>query len=122
MRGRIPNIPPNVDNWEIGGEVTIKEAITLYAFAPHMHLRGKDIKYTLIWPDGRQQVLFNVPKFDFNWQLHYELAEPLRDSGGQQDCRGRSLRQLDQKSLQSRSAQRGLLERAELGRDVHPLV
>jgi hypothetical protein len=82
VRGRIPNIPPNVDNWEIGGEVFIKEAITLYAFAPHMHLRGKDIKYTLIWPDGRQQVLLNVPKFDFNWQLHYELVEPLKIPAG----------------------------------------
>ena len=82
VRGRIPNIPPNVDNWEIGGEVTIKEAITLYAFAPHMHLRGKDIKYTLVWPDGRQQVLLDVPKFDFNWQLHYELAEPLKIPAG----------------------------------------
>jgi hypothetical protein len=82
VRGRIPNIPPNVDNWEIGGEVLIKEPITLYAFAPHMHLRGKDIKYTLIWPDGRQQVLLNVPKFDFNWQLHYELTEPLKIPAG----------------------------------------
>jgi hypothetical protein len=82
VRGRIPNIPPNVDNWEIGGEMLIKEPITLYAFAPHMHLRGKDIKYTLIWPDGRQQVLLNVPKFDFNWQLHYELAEPLKIPAG----------------------------------------
>lgn len=81
-RGKIPNIPPNADNWEIAGEVSIKEPITLYAFAPHMHLRGKDVKYTLIWPDGRQQVLLNVPKFDFNWQLHYELAEPLRIPAG----------------------------------------
>ncbi|MEW6130335.1 MAG: thiol-disulfide isomerase [Acidobacteriota bacterium] len=82
VRGKIPNIPPHADNWEIGGEVFIKEAITLYAFAPHMHLRGKDIKYTLILPDGRQQVLLNVPKFDFNWQLHYELAEPLKIPAG----------------------------------------
>lgn len=82
VRGRIPNIPPNVDNWEIGGEVTIREPITLYAFAPHMHLRGKDIQYTLVWPDGRKQVLLHVPKFDFNWQLHYELAEPLKIPAG----------------------------------------
>ncbi|MGE0132218.1 MAG: thiol-disulfide isomerase [Blastocatellales bacterium] len=82
VRGRIPNIPPNVDNWEIGGEVVIKEAITLYAFAPHMHLRGKDIKYTLVWPDGRKQMLLDVPRFDFNWQLHYELAEPLKIPAG----------------------------------------
>ncbi len=82
VRGRIPNIPPRVDNWEISAETPIKEAITLYAFAPHMHLRGKDIKYTLIWPDGRKQVLLYVPKFDFNWQLHYELKEPLKIPAG----------------------------------------
>ncbi len=82
VRGRIPNIPPNVDNWEIGGEVAVKEAITLYAFAPHMHLRGKDIRYSLVWPDGRQQILLDVPNFDFNWQLHYELAEPLKIPAG----------------------------------------
>jgi mono/diheme cytochrome c family protein len=82
VRGRIPNIPPNIENWEISAETPIKEAITLYAFAPHMHLRGKDIKYTLIWPDGRKQVLLNVPKFDFNWQLHYELAEPMKIPAG----------------------------------------
>lgn len=82
VRGRLPNIPPNVDNWEISAETPIKEDITLYAFAPHMHLRGKDIKYTLVWPDGRKQVLLNVPKFDFNWQLHYELAEPMKIPAG----------------------------------------
>jgi Copper type II ascorbate-dependent monooxygenase, C-terminal domain len=82
VRGRIPNIPPHADNWEISGETAIKEAITIYAFAPHMHLRGKDITYTLVWPDGRRQVLLDVPKFDFNWQLHYELAEPLKIPAG----------------------------------------
>jgi hypothetical protein len=82
VRGRIPNIPPHTDNWEISGEMAIREAITVYAFAPHMHLRGKDIEYTLVWPDGRRQVLLNVPRFDFNWQLHYELAEPLKIPAG----------------------------------------
>lgn len=81
-RGRIPNIPPNVDNWEIAGEMVVKQDITLYAFAPHMHLRGKDIKYILELPDGKRQVLLNVPKFDFNWQLHYELEQPLKIPAG----------------------------------------
>ena len=81
-RGKIPNIPPNADNWEIAGETAIKQDITLYAFAPHMHLRGKDIKYILVWPDGRNQTLLSVPKFDFNWQLHYELEQPLKVPAG----------------------------------------
>jgi mono/diheme cytochrome c family protein len=81
-RGKIPTIPPYADNWEIAGEMLVKHDITLYAFAPHMHLRGKDIKYILQWPDGRQQTLLNVPKFDFNWQLHYELEQPLKIPAG----------------------------------------
>jgi Copper type II ascorbate-dependent monooxygenase, C-terminal domain len=81
-RGRIPNIPPNTDNWEIIGQLPIKDDITIYAFAPHMHLRGKDIKYIMIWPDGRQTTLLYVPRYDFNWQLHYELEEPLKVPAG----------------------------------------
>ena len=81
-RGKIPNIPPYADNWEIAGEMSVKQDITLYAFAPHMHLRGKDIKYILQWPDGHRQTLLNVPKFDFNWQLHYELEQPLKIPAG----------------------------------------
>ena len=46
---------------------------TLY---PHMHVRGKDVTYTVIYPDGREEVVLRVPKYDFNWQLSYKLAEP----------------------------------------------
>jgi len=28
---------------------------------PHTHFRGKDMKYTLEYPDGRKQVVLNVP-------------------------------------------------------------
>ncbi len=43
---------------------------------PHMHVRGKDFKYTLVLPDGSSKVLLNVPKYDFNWQLNYWLKAP----------------------------------------------
>jgi hypothetical protein len=44
---------------------------------PHMHLRGKDMTYTLVYPDGRKEVVLNVPHYDFNWQLAYEPAAPI---------------------------------------------
>jgi hypothetical protein len=47
------------------------------AFLPHMHLRGKSALYEAVSPDGRRQVLLDVPKYDFNWQLYYRLAEPV---------------------------------------------
>ena len=34
------------------------------------------MRYTLTWPDGREEVLLDVPKYDFNWQLYYELEKP----------------------------------------------
>ena len=47
-------------------------------FQPHMHLRGKDMTYAVEFPDGKQQVVLSVSKYDFNWQLQYMLAEPIR--------------------------------------------
>ena len=55
--------------WEIEGEVTIKEALTLTPCAAKAPAR-QGHQYTAYRHDGRQQVLLNVPKFDFNWQLH----------------------------------------------------
>ncbi len=52
-----------------------------------MHLRGKDFQYTAVFPDGRDQVLLKVPRYDFNWQLTYELADPLTlPQGARIDC------------------------------------
>jgi hypothetical protein len=43
---------------------------------PHMHVRGKSFRYEVAYPDGKTEVLLNVPKFDFMWQHRYILAEP----------------------------------------------
>jgi hypothetical protein len=40
------------------------------------------MKYLLTEPDGREEVLLDVPKYDFNWQLYYELATPRRIPAG----------------------------------------
>ena len=40
---------------------------------PHMHVRGKDFEYKLVYPDGKEKILLRVPKYDFNWQLNYWL-------------------------------------------------
>jgi len=77
-----PNIPPYVENWSLTGITPVTEDITLYAMSPHMHLRGKSLKWVVTYPDGREQTILSVPKFDFNWQFNYELAEPLRIPAG----------------------------------------
>ena len=81
-KGKIPNIPPYTENWEIVGATAVTEAITLYALSPHMHVRGKDLTWKITWPDGRDETILSVPRYDFNWQINYELDKPLKLPAG----------------------------------------
>jgi hypothetical protein len=81
-RSKTPNIPPYAENWKLTGITPVTEDITLYAMSPHMHLRGKSLRWVVVYPDGREQTILDVPKFDFNWQIQYELAEPLHIPAG----------------------------------------
>ena len=68
-------IPPNADDWRVVGAKTFKEDITLISLMPHMHLRGVYAKYTAYYPDGTEEVLLEVPEYDFNWQTQYEFKD-----------------------------------------------
>jgi hypothetical protein len=70
-------VPPNAANHEVNGCYTFDKDVSLLSFLPHMHLRGKDMEYKAIYPDGRSQILFRVPDYDFGWQLWYTLKKPL---------------------------------------------
>lgn len=78
----LPHIPPYVDNFKVVSVHSITEPITLYGLTPHLHLRGKSMRYTLTWPDGREEVLLDVPRYDFNWQVYYELEGPKQIPAG----------------------------------------
>jgi len=68
-------IPPNDPNWESPhAEATFQQDAELVYMMPHMHVRGKDQTWTLEYPDGRKQVVLNVPRYDFNWQIGYNAA------------------------------------------------
>lgn len=49
----------------------------LLSMSPHMHLRGKAIRYEAEYPNGTREVLLDVPRYDFNWQTEYRLTNPL---------------------------------------------
>jgi peroxiredoxin len=72
------SIPPRVTNHELEAWYDFKRDSLLLTVSPHMHWRGKDFKYTLHFPDGREQVVLFVPQYDFGWQTTYTLAEPIR--------------------------------------------
>ena len=70
------NIPPGADNYEIRSRFKVKHDLLLLNYFPHMHLRGKDFRFEVEYPDGTREILLDVPRYDFNWQLRYDLVEP----------------------------------------------
>lgn len=51
--------------------------VLLEAVAPQMHGRGSSTALAIQFPDGSRRDLLSVPNYNFNWQLNYELIEPL---------------------------------------------
>ena len=43
----------------------------IYAAQVHAHYRGYASKLTAIYPDGKEEILLNMPHYDFNWQRDY---------------------------------------------------
>lgn len=77
----VPNqffkIPAGAANHKVTAAYTFDREVQLISYMPHMHLRGKDMKYEIVFPDGRRQTLLWVPKFEFNWQTVYRLKNPM---------------------------------------------
>jgi len=77
----VPNqffkIPAGAANHRVTAAYTFDREVQLISYMPHMHLRGKDMKYEVVFPDGRRQSLLWVPRFDFNWQTVYRLKDPI---------------------------------------------
>ncbi len=70
-------IPPNTPDHRVETPIaTAPEDSVVYGFFPHMHFRGKSFEYRFQYPDGREEVVCAVARYDFNWQLTYELKQP----------------------------------------------
>ncbi len=69
-------IPPGADDHQVEASFNfIPTQGQLMGISPHMHYRGKSFQLTAK-ANGQQEVLLNVPKYDFNWQHIYQLKNP----------------------------------------------
>jgi mono/diheme cytochrome c family protein len=69
-------IPAYDGNAEVKGTTKLERDTVMTSLTPHMHVRGKDMTYIAHYPDGTDEILLSVPKYDFNWQISYELKTP----------------------------------------------
>ncbi|MFO0937347.1 MAG: redoxin family protein [Gemmataceae bacterium] len=70
-------VPPGAAFHPQKAVVPVGDDVTVIGFLPHMHLRGVAARYEIAAPNGKATTLLDVPHYDFNWQLHYKLAEPI---------------------------------------------
>ena len=70
------DIPPGEPDAKHSAAYGLKHDTWIFGLSPHMHLRGKWMRFDLLKPDGTRETLLSVPNYDFNWQTSYRLAEP----------------------------------------------
>ena len=70
-------LPAGSPDTAIDSAIEFTQDAHITSLIPHTHLRGKSWEYRLIYPDGRSQVVLDVPHYDFNWQTWYTFATPL---------------------------------------------
>ena len=70
-------IEPHEPHWEMNSVVSLAYPLTILTSGAHMHYRGWSYTTTAVLPDGTEQLIADVPRYDFNWQMTYELANPV---------------------------------------------
>ncbi len=69
-------IPAGEPRYESISSFKFVDSGKILGLVPHMHLRGTDFMFEAEYPDGSKEILLSVPKWDFNWQIAYTMAEP----------------------------------------------
>jgi hypothetical protein len=70
-------IPPGDPHYVHRKKLTFGEDALVSHFRIHMHLRGKAAQIIFHYPDGSEELVFDLPRFRFQWQRYYYLADPL---------------------------------------------
>ena len=76
------DIPPGEANYRTRGKIPVPFDAKIMSFMPHMHVRGTSYRYELQLANGQTNLLLNVPRYDFNWQIQYRLAEYIDAPAG----------------------------------------
>lgn len=92
MRGVLDanfSIPPHTRDARTLAILDFPRDTLVYELSPHMHKRGSWFRYEALFPDGSYETLLSVPRFNFNWQHTYRLAQPrLLPAGTRILCSG----------------------------------
>ena len=69
-------IPAGAPDYPVAGSAALGVDCELLNVYPHMHLRGKSMVLSAVYPTGEREEFVRVPHYDFNWQLVYSFSKP----------------------------------------------
>jgi hypothetical protein len=75
-------IPPGEARHEEKAYFEFDQPAIIYSLFPHAHYRGVETRFDIHLPDGKIEPLLHIPRYDFNWQHTYTLAEPVKVPAG----------------------------------------
>lgn len=75
-------IPPGAPRHEVRATLPVPADVKVLGYMPHHHLRAVASRYELIHPGGGRELLLDVPRYDFNWQLFYQYQKPRPVAAG----------------------------------------
>ena len=75
-------IPPGEARHEERAYFEFDQPAIIYSLFPHAHYRGVETRFDVHLPDGTVEPLLHIPRYDFNWQHTYTLAEPVKVPAG----------------------------------------
>jgi hypothetical protein len=70
-------IPPGDPDYRVDSTFEVATQVSLSGLHPHMHGRGKDFLYRLVYPTGETQTILSVPHYNWHWQNWYTLQEAI---------------------------------------------
>lgn len=76
------SIPANTKAYTDSIDHQFDTDVIVFSLTPHAHYRGTASNFVAQYPDGREELLLSVPKYDFNWQTTYSLETPKRIPAG----------------------------------------
>ncbi len=115
-------IPAYAKDHEVKAAYTFQEDVVVTGLRAHMHFRGKDMKFTAQFPDGRLQDLLSVPNYSYAWQPTYQLEEAMELPAGTKVHVTGSFDNSEYNPANPDPSKELTIRIAELGRDVYRLL
>ena len=70
-------LPPNEPDFELYTDYAFESQVVLTGVRARMNYRGKRMKFSIEEPNGIVRDILSIPAYNYGWQPHYVLDEPI---------------------------------------------